>query len=74
MMVVSRMLLVSAAAALMGCTTHSSTTRPSNWSEQALKDPYNFNPKMDQEDISGGDLGNYDNKAMRKDVDRVLNP
>jgi len=59
-----------------GCASREPTTRPQTASErqaEALHDPMNYKPGMD-EDISGGDVGNLDRKAMKRDIDHVLNP
>ena len=65
---------------LIGCASDKHpSTQPSTVSdrqEAALKDPFGYSPNMDKEpnDVSGGDLGNLDRKAMKKDIDHVLNP
>jgi hypothetical protein len=63
---------------VLGCSSdkHGATTRPAtayDRQQAALKDPMEYSPNMNQ-DISGGDIGHYDRKAMRKDIDDVLNP
>jgi len=63
---------------VVGCSSNKrATTRPSNDAydrqQAALKDPFDYSPNMNQ-DISGGDIGHMDRKAMRKDIDDVLNP
>ena len=58
-----------------GCeSSNRPTTRPSDRQSQALRDPFNYKPGVDEHDISGGSLGNYDRDAMKRDVDHVLNP
>jgi hypothetical protein len=42
--------------------------------DDALKDPMNYSVNMDNTDITGGDVGTYDSKAMKRDVDDFLNP
>lgn len=42
--------------------------------EAALRDPYGYKPQMENQDVSGGGLFEFDKEAMRKDVDRVFNP
>jgi hypothetical protein len=66
---------------LAGCASekHQPTTRPSTIKERqeaALRDPFGYSPDMDgsQNDISGGEINEFDRKAMRKDIDHVLNP
>ena len=62
---------------LAGCmsdkqpTTRSSTRQRQ---EQALHDPFGYSPDMGSTDVSGGKIHEYDRKAMKKDVDHVLNP
>jgi hypothetical protein len=62
-----------------GCSSNKPpTTRPATASERqdaALKDPFGYSPDMgSNNDISGGGITDYDRKAMRKDIDHVLNP
>ena len=66
---------------VVGCAsdTNSPTTRPATARERqeaALRDPMGYSPDMDspENDISGGKLHELDRKAMRKDIDHVLNP
>jgi hypothetical protein len=62
---------------MASCTSDKhATTRPSGNADSgsaALKDPFGYSPNMDT-DISGGGISEYDRKAMRKDIDNVLNP
>jgi hypothetical protein len=70
----------SFAVVAAGCASDKHpTTRPGTAYERqeaALNDPFGYSPDMEREssDVSGGDLGNLDRKAMKKDVDHVLNP
>jgi hypothetical protein len=63
-----------------GCSWDSQkqpATRPSGVAERqdaALRDPFGYSPNMDQRDVSGGSLGNYDRAGMKRDIDHVLNP
>lgn len=60
---------------LGGCTDKSDTDKsPFTPEQQALlKDP--FKPTTTESyDISGGDIGNLDKKALKRDIDNVLNP
>jgi hypothetical protein len=60
-----------------GCASREPTTRPMTARERqadALHDPMNYKPGMDEHDISGGDVGNFDRKGMKRDIDHVLNP
>ena len=65
-------------AALAGCTSSHPTTQPASAADRqdaALRDPMGYRPDLsDANDISGGGIGTYDRKAMRKDIDNVLNP
>ncbi len=63
---------------LAGCgsSDRQPTTRPASAyqrQEEALKDPFGYSP-MDKPNISGGGLSEYDKKAMKRDIDHVLNP
>jgi hypothetical protein len=68
------------AGALMaaGCASHGNpTSRPADALDRqdaALQDPFGYSPGMNEQDISGGDLGHLDKKALERDVDHVLNP
>jgi len=69
-------LLFCAAA---GCSSNkSATTRPASTYDRqqaALKDPFGYSPNMEKpEDITGGNINQYDKNGMRKDLDHVLNP
>ena len=60
-----------------GCQHNEPTSRPAGAYERqeaALNDPFGYSPHMDKPDISGGDLKTLDKKAMKKDIDHVLNP
>ena len=56
----------------------SPTTRPLSMrerQEQALRDPYGYNPRADDiPSISGGDTGAFDKKSFKRDVDSFWNP
>jgi hypothetical protein len=41
---------------------------------RAMADPMGYHPNMDEPNISGGGIANFDSKAFKKDVDDVLNP
>jgi|GEM_PF-3210597 len=62
-------LLVGALVALAGCTATTSENPVAQHQDQALKDPMNYTPDSPNTDIMGGGLGNYDNKAMKRDLD-----
>ena len=65
---------------LPGCSTDKQpTTRPMTARERqeaALQDPFGYSPYEDsaEYDISGGKLNELDRKALKKDIDHVLNP
>jgi starvation-inducible outer membrane lipoprotein len=42
--------------------------------QQALSDPMNYSPSMDNTDITGGGDTNYDAKAMQRDIYDFWNP
>ena len=46
-------------------------TRPG---DAVLRDPFNYKPSLDESNISGGSLGHYDDKAMKKDLKSVFDP
>jgi hypothetical protein len=63
----------------LGCTSSHPTTQPTTASQRqdaAMRDPFGYKPDMsDSNTISGdGDVGHYDRKAMRKDLNDVFNP
>jgi hypothetical protein len=60
--------------ALAGCQQPSSMAQTTQDQNQALKDPMNYSPNMDNTDISGGGLGSYDNQAMQRDINDLFNP
>jgi hypothetical protein len=69
--------LALALAVLTGCSSHNdATTRPSAHArgERALEDPMGYSPDMGSTDISGGKINELDRKALKKDMDHVLNP
>ena len=64
--------------ALAGCAADTSkpTTQPTNMRErqdQAMKDPFGYSPKMN-DDISGGGIGEFDKDAFQRDVKNALDP
>lgn len=53
------------------------TTRPTSMRERqdaALRDPFAYKPGVEDQDISGGDIGHLDRKGMKRDIDHVFNP
>ena len=64
-------------AVFVGCASRRPTTQPSSARDRqdaAMHDPFAYKPDMSDTDISGGDIGTLDRKAMKKDVNNVLNP
>jgi hypothetical protein len=60
---------------LGGCqATPSQADLSAEHSNQALNDPMNYSPSMDNTDISGGDTGSFDGKAMQRDINDFWNP
>ncbi len=63
---------------VVGCTDSSSaTTKPTSLRERqdaALKDPYGYKPEVENRDVSGGGLFDFNKDAMKKDMDHVFNP
>ena len=58
----------------MGCQEQGPTPTERR-QNAALRDPFHYSPYSEpQDDISGGELDDFDSKAMKKDVDNVLNP
>jgi hypothetical protein len=68
-------LLPAACCIMAACTTNSSTTmatsRPGDGLEQ---DPLGYKPQIDELNISGGGLGNFDKNAFNKDLHDVFDP
>jgi hypothetical protein len=56
---------------LGGCTSDASMR---DRQDAAMKDPFHYSPNMERTDISGGNLGNFNGKAIGKDLDDVINP
>ncbi|MGA2231865.1 MAG: hypothetical protein ABSH22_13285 [Tepidisphaeraceae bacterium] len=59
---------------VVGCQQPSTMAQASQRQDQALKDPMGYTPNMDNTDISGGGIGNYDNQAMQRDLNDIFNP
>ena len=78
----SLFVLLFSFASLAGCASDAksgTTTRPATVRDRqaaALQDPMGYSPNMDSPDtdISGGKINELNGKAMRKDIDHVLNP
>ena len=68
-------LLPGACCIMAACTTNTSTeTATSRPGDGLENDPLGYNPHIEELNISGGGLGNYDKNAMKKDLDDVFNP
>jgi len=53
------------------------TTQPTSMRDRqdaALRDPFSYKAGIEDQDISGGDIGNFDRDAMKRDIDHVFNP
>ena len=77
MRLIVRLILAGLVFVGVGCASHEPTTRLADARERqdaALHDPFGYKPQMDEQDISGGDVGHLDKNAMRRDMDHVLNP
>ena len=67
-------------APLSGCTYNQGGDEPATFrqkQEDVLRDPINYKPDNENTqpyDISGGGINNYDSKAMKRDLDHVLDP
>jgi hypothetical protein len=73
----TQLVLLGAMVIGPACASREPTTRPTGVADRqdaALRDPFNYKPGADEHDISGGNLGNLDRKAMKRDIDHVLNP
>jgi hypothetical protein len=63
-----------AALVIAGCASSESPTFSDDPTTRAMADPMAYSPNMDNPDITGGGLTNFDSKAFKKDVDDVFNP
>ena len=62
---------------IAGCVSDKQPTTRSSMRDrqsEALHDPFGYSPDMGSADISGGKIDQLDRKAMKKDIDHVLNP
>jgi hypothetical protein len=66
---------------LPGCSSDNDggqpTTRPASVRDRqdaALRDPFGYKSDVDQYDVSGGGIGEFDRDAMKRDIDHVFNP
>jgi outer membrane lipoprotein-sorting protein len=66
---------LAALLALGGCAqTPTESETIAQRQDKALQDPMNYSPSMDNTDITGGDVGSYDAKAMQRDLNDFWNP
>jgi hypothetical protein len=66
--------LLAACLGVAGCAASPDHTTLVQRQDKVLSDPMNYTPSVDNTDISGGDIGHYDDKAMKRDVDDFWNP
>lgn len=65
----------SALGLLAGCaSTPGADEAMRQRQDQALNDPMGYSPNMDDVDVTGGSIGNYDDKGMKRDLNDLLNP
>jgi hypothetical protein len=57
-----------------GCDTSDPMENMYNRPSPALADPMHYSPDMENADVTGGSIGTYNDKAMKQDVDEVVNP
>lgn len=63
-----------------GCSNNAAqkpATRPMTADEKqeaALRDPFSYSPYDEKHDISGGEIGDLDKDALKRDLDHVFNP
>lgn len=70
-------LLVCGFVWIPGCAHDSSTTQPSTMydrQQQALRDPFGYNPNLKKSDMSVSGNGEFDKQGLQRDVNDVLNP
>jgi len=67
-------LFIGVMIAAAGCNTPSTQATAVQEQDKTLNDPMGYSPDVDRTDITGGGLGTYNDKAMKKDLDDVLNP
>jgi len=65
--------------AVIGCSDNAKkpTSRPSTIRDRqnaAMDDPFGYSPYSEKNDISGGDIDEWDKDGMKKDLDNVFNP
>ena len=67
---------VGALCLAMGCADEQKGPKgpTSHPGDAARVDPFNYKPNFGDPSISGGSLGHYDDKAMKKDLKSVFDP
>ena len=70
-----RLILLAASAAMMFGCSHDEQARPTVRQRQddALKDPFNYSPKFNDDAVGGGTL-DFKKDAFQRDVQHVLDP
>lgn len=69
--------LILALCAFACADSGTPTTQPATADQRqatALSDPMSYGGNTDKVDMTGGGISHYDPKAMKRDVDSVLNP
>ncbi|MGH7176456.1 MAG: hypothetical protein ACREJC_03660 [Tepidisphaeraceae bacterium] len=64
-------------ALFAGCADSGSASQSQSVKQrqaEALRDPFSYGPDDEKRDLSGGDINQLDKKALRRDVDSVMNP
>ncbi|HWE01901.1 MAG TPA: hypothetical protein VG326_05775 [Tepidisphaeraceae bacterium] len=72
--IINAVVFIGAAILLSACTPAPSESSMDDRQAKALKDPFHYSPGDDIPDISGGGIGDFDSKAMGRDLNHVLNP
>ena len=66
---------LSAVLCTAGCQSSSAPRETaSDRQDAALRDPFSYGSNWDNPDITRGGITEYNDKAMKKDMDDVLNP
>jgi len=65
---------VSLLVAVGGCTENSGNDSMRARQEAAMRNPYGYSPDMSQTDVSGGGIGNFDQKGFNRDLNDFINP
>jgi len=57
-----------------GCDTSDPMEQMYNGPSKALSDPMNYTPDMQNADVMGGGVADYNDKAMQQDINEVVDP